>query len=1268
MNKFTFDLQRFAAPTWSSSNGGRTWTCQVQVDSSNIRTYTVTSTVALTSVVGDPQDINPSNSVTLTGSSDLSNATVSISANSGIMDLAAFKFVYGDTLYRAATAGTNGQISNQRLISRNISAGDTLTLNSGQDFFRVVNGTTYTDYSISNGGGATLTINSDGTTPQLDVPSGSSAAYLYPTNTPVILISGSLKSFQHANHTITLGEGGITWTPQFSDGALYSIDSTVTKNTDGSTSINLTSYNYYGDTTSITNGGPITFSAGAISYKTAAVADSNSSVDLTVKDGKTYIHDVSTGDTASISGKNFTLDSGTITLIADNNDSSKFYITDLDKGDKFTLDDVSYTMGGTLLVARYTDSGGTEHILIGNVSQDTQDGLVTDGEVSSDALDVNNSWLLEEIHEINGALTINNSLIGKLTNKNSLAIVKTFDHVNEDPDESYGSFTRATDADGITTYSLRGVDSSKSGNLKYSAVTIEDNLSIQLNQYLTDVPITVNSTTFTSRDNTDFTYATTSSGLSLSSASVSLISGSLHSDSNQSIGAGLYSVSGYNGDFDIARASSLSSSDVIISDIDTNESFQLSTASGLANYTLLSAGNLLFESAGSNRRVYNFGQPSGNTGISANLASLNSSVNGALVIAPNNRLLEIGSTNKSDAVVFNDTDNPTSLYASLDANGSNFTLSSLSGAANFHSAVDSISISAGNASIYKSLVSDGVTIITPNTTFLVSDSDSAFFSIDATASSPSINGASNITLLSGKLTATAGQSITLGSGGRTLKLGDSSDSVTISLSGSTFSVNTNSTASFTFNNRPFTVTAGNGISLDISGTDVTLRALDTGDQFSYDSTSYSITGGGFMKGTPPNDCALWIANSSSYSLANNSVSVADMTNASNWGDLILVSNDKITLYPASNNSGVLMSDDFTNTYGRVEKNGDDSYLLTANDNDGGSLKEIFIENGTRKSTLTANADNFLNVSIASNASTLLVSAANNDTFQVTVDGAARESGLLGSDIEAVLYNGSLSANSSIASITVGDQVLHSDQPVTVLTDGSSGGGSISGLEGGNSFRVDGTNYTFTKAGLRNGSGDQLRRGTKIASETTAMPLSLVSGTSDWVNMIGTSSISGASISSNYPHEGFLVDTFSRTVNPTKLYGEVASISGGGFALTTLTNGDAWEDGYTINVDETTVSIDSAFASASINAVRSGATFLVDTGESSFIVTDRRTGGALLGGAEGITQTAGLVAAGDSGLESVTVADTTVYKTGGLELNVSVSGGEATLSSLDEDES
>ena len=1048
MNEFTFDLQRFDAPTWSSSNGGKTWTCKVQVDSSNIRTYTVTSTVALTSVVGDPQDINPSNSVTLTGSSDLSNATVSISANSGTMQLAAFKFVYGDTLYRAVDTGTG-----QRLISRNISAGDTLTLNSGQDFFRVVNGSTYTDYSISNGGGATLTINSDGTTPQLDVPSGSSAAYLYPTNTPVILLSGSLKSFQHANHTITLGEGGITWTPQFSDGALYSIDSTVTKNTDGSTSINLTSYNYYGDTTSITNGGPITFSTGAISYKTAAVADSNSTVNLTVKDGKTYIHDVSTGDTASISGKNFTLDSGTITLIADNNDSSKFYITDLDKGDKFTLDDVSYTMGGTLLVARYTDSGGTEHILIGNVSQDTQDGLVTDGEVSSDALDVDNSWLLEEIHEIDGSLTINNSLIGKLTNKNSLAIVKTFDHVNEDPDESYGSFTRTTDSDGITTYSLRGVDSSKSGNLKYSAVIIEDNLSIQLNQYLTDVPITVNSTTFTSRDNTDFTYATTSSGLSLSSASVSLISGSLHSDSNQSIGAGLYSVSGYNGDFDIARASSLSSSDVIISDIDTNESFQLSTASGLANYTLLSAGNLLFESAGSNRRVYDFGQPSGTTGISANLASLNSSL-GALVIAPNNRLLEIGSTNKSDAVLFNDTDNPTSLFASLDANGSNFTLSSLSGAATFHSAVDSISISAGNASIYKSLVSDGVTIITPNTTFLVSDSDSAFFSVDATASTPSISNASNITLLSGSITATAGQSITLGQGGRTLSLGSGSDSVTISLSGSTFSVNTNSTASFTFNNRPFTVTAGNGISLDISGSDVTVRALDTGDQFSYDSTTYSITGGGFMKGTPPNDCALWIANSSSYSLANNSVSVADMTNASNWGDLILVSNDKITLYPASNNSGVLMSNDdkFSKTYGRVDKNGDDSYLLTANDNDAGKLQQIFIDNGTRKSTLTANADNFLNVSIASDASTLMVSAADNDSFQVTVDGSARESGLLGSDIEAVLYNGSLSANSSIASITVGGQVVHSDQPVTVLTDGSSGGGSISGLEGGNSKR------------------------------------------------------------------------------------------------------------------------------------------------------------------------------------------------------------------------
>ena len=1252
MEGFSFDLQRFAEGAWSGSGG--TWSY-----TKNGTTYTVTSSVALTSVTGDPSPERAS--VYLTAARNPSGATVSMSGNSQV-DVGDYRFVYNNTLYKA-TSTTGGT-----LVARNVTADSPLTLNaSGKELFRVVaSDGSYKDYTLDTPGGATVSTNSDGV-PIFTVPSGAYTEFLYPAGDAVIVLSGTFRNTGNSSHPIKLGADGstvnLTGYASNNCGISYTITPGETE-----TAVALATYLRGAPTPENRLGN---FTIGNFTFTAAAgtVSPYISTINATIKDGKTYITTSNVNDTITYNGVTYTISSGTSITLVNENDGSNFYISGWTKGDKVTTSDgVTYIMGGSLLVAQYADSDGKTHTKVG--------AATSDDEISIADLNISSSTFLREICQTDGTITISKSgdNINVVSGSNAATLsesapeyyfVNPFDiDKDEYPEHNYGKISRTSS----TSVSLVGYDPATEGNDKLTSVVVQDGLSVQFNQYLADVEITIEnaSTTFISRDSTsDFTFQTVSGGgISVDSSAVSLVSGTIHTDNSAqtlaaSDSASIYSVSSYSGSDGIDLISS--GSNVIVQDIDTGESFNVQTSAGTKNYTLLGGSSLLYELSGSSAKVYDLGIPSGSTGVSATLGALGS---GSVVIAPNSsKVLAIGSSLPSvGAVVFDNVTNPSAALASVNVDSSNFTLDTVRGAGSFASAVDSVSLTSGSLSVNKSLVNDTVDFITRYATFRVTDTTSGNFTVNSDAN-PTVSGATNITLISGSITATRGQNIRLGASGSVLALDSSSNSLTVSLSGSTFSVVASDTAKFSFNGKSFSVDAGNGMTFSINDSAVTVSGLNTGDIFSYDSSQHSVTPAGFMRNNPQ---SIWIKESDNYSLSGNSVSVADLDTDSNWGGLILVHDNKITVTPSESVTGVLMNDDFSNTFGKVTKPGNNHYQLSANSNDLGTLDQVSINSGSSRTTLSADK-NFLNVSLTSARSTLMVTDASSDTFQVTINGSTGETGLVGAKA-ATLINGSLTADSNISGgVNVGGQLVTSSEKVTLMTGGASGDGSIAGLEVGHEFKVGGNDYTFTNAGLRNGV--QLLRGSKPAHDATSMALSVVSAAhAEMVDMIGTASVSGVSINGSYPFNGYLVDTFSDTTQPSKLYGEVTGSSLAGFVLTTVENGDAWENGYTINVNDSTISIDAAFKSSNFKGIRSGAEFVLDTDDSVFTITDKSSGGAIIGGTNAITQTAGLVAAAESGIESITVGENTVYKAGGLELDVSVLSGDATLSSLDEDES
>ena len=261
--------------------------------------------------------------------------------------------------------------------------------------------------------------------------------------------------------------------------------------------------------------------------------------------------------------------------------------------------------------------------------------------------------------------------------------------------------------------------------------------------------------------------------------------------------------------------------------------------------------------------------------------------------------MEIGQTNSLDAVVFDNQINVNEGYAELKTATDGFTLSTLDGAANFSVGVDIISLTSDKSTtIYTDLVKDGhATIHTSDskTTFKVTASGTSdtFTVTSGIADNPKIENATEITLLTGSITATKGQTIKLGNSASAKSITFTDDSadmlVTYNSSDSTFTVSTPTTTGgtaggeFTFNNNTYKVDGGNGMTFTLGSTEyVTIGGLssDDDDAFSYAGTAYSVKGAGFIKGGSTNP-SLW-ANPSITSV------VAQSLTSASWRALTTV--------------------------------------------------------------------------------------------------------------------------------------------------------------------------------------------------------------------------------------------------------------------------------------------------------------------------------------------------------------------------------------------
>ena len=1214
----------------------------------------------------------------------------------------------------------------QRFDEYTITAGDstsTATLSSGTHTITVTNTDSSTiSYSITVNGGASVSADTDGTI-KLSVTSGTVSNLIYSsgttsTNIPAVNLlsgAGTFQTYQRQQVTLGTQKFPFIFNSEGENSTLTPGPNTlkVTQESENSeTTVNATASN------TVTNIYRIEFTCGDFYYINESPS-SSLNLDLNIDANSNYSFSISppSSNTEEIkrirydltNEKWLSLTNGTITL---GKDSTGVYVSSLDKGDTFSsyirangerTNEVTYKMGTTISATRLNSSTGEKEPKFygGNdLSKVYLSDL--DFDISTElhpalAIDYD-----ESTHY--GTLTISSSVIGQFTdNDNSLTVVSN----DDDYTYAYGTLNKLTE----TSFLL---DQSEQHD-KYAAITIEGNYTVAFSKTITDATITVaNTTTFSVTDTTE-NYSLTSDNSPLSvgggATGLSLTKGTLlTSTAAQTIAAGDYSVYGYNDSVNNNDGITigLSNGNVVVGDLDTGETLSVydTTAKATSNYTMLSAGLGLLKKTDDTYTIYR----DISSGGSHTLGSA-----GDLVIAPDSGTLEIGTTNTQSGVVYNSESNPVSLYAGLTKDDSgNYTLNTVSGAvADLTGWANTISLTGSNTyTIHENFAGENVTIATKNskTTFKVTATGSSkTFTVNSgTVDSPTITGATAITLLSGSITVTGTPTITLdGFTNKDLKVTTNSGSgMTVNVKDSTATINAKKGDKFTIGSDTFTVGSDTGMTITVTDTSMTINAYGgdsftvggekyavndgdgitfavgssgsvstisdlatEGDSFTRAGTGYSVGGAGFIMGTLPS-CSIWSdTTNNTHSLINNSVEATSLTVSSNWLGVTVVKDKSISISPNSSISGLLIDEKFTNTYGTLTKQ-DSGYTLKKSSSDDEPLSNISIISSS-DFNLTVDKD-FSGINIfAPNTSLSVDEADTTNDYQVTL--TSGKTGLLNAK-KATLTKGTLVADSNISNGVVVDEAnVIPGEEITLTTDDNGANASIDGLDPAEQITVNSQSYTFTKAGLR--KGNALLRGTKANPKTDENPIALSSITNDyapWIPMFNVSTGNGVTIGSDTSASLLLVDNFSDSTQPQSLYGELKTVNGG-FALATVDYYDAWDkDNYTINIDNKTVTISSGFEGANITASQAGAKFKVDSLDDSateFVVTDTKAGtGATLSGAKAITQTDGLIAVASSGIQSVTVGEYTIANSGNLSLDVSASGGNAaTLSSLDEGE-
>ena len=1152
-------------------------------------------------------------------------------------------------------------------------------------------------YSITLGASSAAEISADSTGKViLNVTAGTASSLIYTNYTgdyitnrvPVILLGGNLYLNNFGNpQPVTLDENG----PTINLRSSFSDRSTLVKYNSDNKQVEINCSNHTND--------PLYLYIGYFTYNLPADLTLNRIYNEETEENKisfalptqrnsfTYSY---TDSTSGLPVSETFSTSGTVNIVADNNNA--IYLSDLVNGETFTITKTfngtttttTYTMYNKKLVAeREVDSKKVHKRWTGPDIESTTDVAWSDLDFDS------SESLLGDILDIEGSdltVTSDTLLAANWDGVSTKLIVDSefkdsayFDTNNNNITPAYGTLVRES----ATSFRVELNDAIK--NL--TSITIGEGLTAKIDSSYT-IPITVNTTTFRSLDSLSsdmlsIAAAGNTGTISVGgSESISLGSGSLHTaDEDQTVSTSNYTVSSY-GHSGTSEDGIIISAESVIGDVDYGESFKVETDAKTSNYTLLSSGIGLLEyrTTGNSSDYYlhsGLGTPTESTGISVNLNSVNG---GALIIMPDNNGLDIGGTNTQTAVVFNSKENPTTGYASLYADGDgNYTLSPLDGT--FSNGVNKISLMGGSknksTTIYKSLVNSGnvtltaydSTVSTPTVaaTFLVTGASGDTFTVNNITSTPTIENATNITLISGSITVQKNQTIKLGVSGNDLVLSDdltSTATVTYGSSGWTIAFADGVTGGFTYGGKYYKVGGGDGISFVLSDASVTIDSLNNGDVFYYGNTSinndiYSVKGAGFIRGSSSN-VSLWTNK--------DSVIPAVSLDSADWKPIITVDSANRLTIPSSitTTARTIIDTEYTTTYGNVQKAGS-VYQLDRSSDDSGTLSLISLESNINNISLHGadSSHNFLNVSIFGANTSLKVTEATDNTYEVTL---STDNTHLSGATAAELLRGSLTASSLITGGVVVDGstvIAASNQEVTLITDSSGSEASIAGIAKNEAFNLDNRNYTLTGAGLLRDDAKLLRRTEEVVYDENinTRKISDILVADSWLGMTAPgSSDSVLTIGNAIQNSLYVVND---TVSPASLFGEVSRESAGSYSLTADGIVDAWNPNYTINLNSVTLSVSSNFKDGKFTGTNSGAAFTVDSlSGNSFVAADRATssGGASLSGVSKLTQTAGLITG--EGINSITVGDKTIHNSSGLPLNVSVSSGSnATLSGL-----
>ncbi|MBR0289866.1 MAG: hypothetical protein IJQ82_12895, partial [Selenomonadaceae bacterium] len=979
---------------------------------------------------------------------------------------------------------------------------------------------------------------------------------------------------------------------------------------------------------------------------------------------------------------------GTIKLASDAD--GNVYFSSLDVADSFKITgedgtEITYTMySNKKLVA---DKNGTKRVWTGDPIESSEFISRKDLDYEDPTSFIGDYIMIEGKDLDFSSDSVSNALTNMVKDEPRIL-------VNDDNfDIAYGTIKKIDDNHFLLEYN--------SATEKLDSIKITNGYTVGIDKNFVNVPITFSDDTqFITKDSLTadyFSVMPASVGSDIPSVYgsefVNLVKGTLiTADSLQAIATGNYTISGYKDTTAaVVNPDGITfSADNIVGDVDQGESFSITSSKETVEYSLVKAGlltkKIITTTEQPEYRLHVEHKPSGtSTGIAINLNTINHD-DGDVITAPDNGLLEIGTYNSVNAIVFNSSESMDEGYASIGTSDNDqFTLAPYEGSDSFQEGISTISLTGGDTTIYQSLIGStgNVTITTygsaserKGATFLVTASNGDTFTVSGKKDYPTVTNATAITLLSGSLTATASsvaQEITLGTSGQkvTFTAGSTDMHIELNSDETTFTVtaieNSGSLTGgkFTFNNQSYEVVGGNGMTftLDPTGdTSVTIGGLSANDNdvFSYANTTYSVKGAGFIK-----------ESSGKYSLlagTGNTVAVNDLTTAANWKALTTVNTadnvNKVTIIANPDpTTSTLIDNGFSTTYGGLEKNGA-VFNLTRTDSDKGTLSAIVLESGVNNVSLQgiSSSNNFLGVSIeGANSTTFKVDeAGNNYTYQVSLSSGGSTS--LDGATKATLYKGSLTADSNISSGVVvnGDTVIAGEK-VTLITDSNGSNASIAGVSKNEHFSLTGhSNYTLGGAGLVN-SNNQILRGTKPDEfDDSTLKISDITNTANWLGMIAADS----TLTIGRGNSTLLV--VDNTSSPASLFGELTPVDNNSYSLTGGGDYDEWNKDYKININNSTVTLSSNFSVSSFQGSLSGAEFSIGSlksGATSFVVADRNSGGASLSNISAITQTGGFIA--QSGINSITVGDKTIYNSSGLDIDVSIiGGGDASLRALD----